>query len=344
MLKKIITGFILIFALCIMFPIRVSANEVKMQEAREITDFENEIPGVIRDNISAINQKDWAAWVQTYSPRMQKYLEGFPAQYLIEERRGLLSVDSIEIFEAKELPPEHILELEPYFSEIDLENFENVRYFYIGYLYEVCRETEYYYNGVMYTLRAVGCDNNREYIIGEENVYFLERYKKFGYEFGSDEERMANNIIQARRQGIIINFSGELIETDRWHGTESSQSETILNFEAECENTEQMKSDKGERQETEGYNISDEQREREERALEEADQGRWGVSTRSAENPPDKIRLYLTGKDQVKTLGFDEYTKCVLPNEWIPSWDEKALKAGAIAIKTYAWYNAENRR
>jgi hypothetical protein len=33
-----------------------------------------------------------------------------------------------------------------------------------------------------------------------------------------------------------------------------------------------------------------------------------------------------------------DYVKNVLPNEWIASWDMNALKAGAMAVKTYAWY------
>lgn len=56
------------------------------------------------------------------------------------------------------------------------------------------------------------------------------------------------------------------------------------------------------------------------------------VAIRSYNNPVGPI-LY------VQTLGFQEYCKDVLPNEWFPSWSPQALDAGAIAIKMFAWYH-----
>ncbi|WP_047150441.1 SpoIID/LytB domain-containing protein [Aneurinibacillus tyrosinisolvens] len=39
---------------------------------------------------------------------------------------------------------------------------------------------------------------------------------------------------------------------------------------------------------------------------------------------------------------FETYIRNVLPNEWLPSWEPEALKAGALAIKMFAWYHALN--
>jgi hypothetical protein len=41
-------------------------------------------------------------------------------------------------------------------------------------------------------------------------------------------------------------------------------------------------------------------------------------------------------------VDFKDYVKNVLPNEWIASWSTDALKAGAMAVKTYAWYRVLN--
>jgi len=41
----------------------------------------------------------------------------------------------------------------------------------------------------------------------------------------------------------------------------------------------------------------------------------------------------------VQTLPFEQYCQDVLPNEWVPSWDIESLKAGAMAIKMFAWYH-----
>jgi len=53
---------------------------------------------------------------------------------------------------------------------------------------------------------------------------------------------------------------------------------------------------------------------------------------------PSTIRVLRTATGQVEVINFMDYVKNVLPNEWIPSWEMNALKAGAIAVKTYAWY------
>lgn len=40
----------------------------------------------------------------------------------------------------------------------------------------------------------------------------------------------------------------------------------------------------------------------------------------------------------VKTVGFDDYVVNSLPNEWVPSWEQESLQAGAMAVKMFAWY------
>jgi hypothetical protein len=54
--------------------------------------------------------------------------------------------------------------------------------------------------------------------------------------------------------------------------------------------------------------------------------------------PPATIRVYRTQSSTVEVVSFRDYLKHTLPNEWIPSWSPEALKAGAMAVKTYAWY------
>ena len=66
--------------------------------------------------------------------------------------------------------------------------------------------------------------------------------------------------------------------------------------------------------------------------------------------PPAAIRIWRRGLDgstascsgRVDVIPFDRYVKGVLPHEWIRSWNPEALKAGAVAIRTYAaaWVEA----
>ncbi|MCL6453605.1 MAG: SpoIID/LytB domain-containing protein [Alicyclobacillus sp.] len=41
----------------------------------------------------------------------------------------------------------------------------------------------------------------------------------------------------------------------------------------------------------------------------------------------------------VQTVPFDTYCKDVLPNEWMPGWNIEALKAGAMAVRMFAWFH-----
>jgi hypothetical protein len=57
-----------------------------------------------------------------------------------------------------------------------------------------------------------------------------------------------------------------------------------------------------------------------------------------SQTPPATIRVYRVATGQVEVVPFRDYLKHVLPNEWIPTWSPEALKAGAMAVKTYAWF------
>ncbi|MBX3274040.1 MAG: hypothetical protein KF729_27490 [Sandaracinaceae bacterium] len=70
------------------------------------------------------------------------------------------------------------------------------------------------------------------------------------------------------------------------------------------------------------------------------------AATRAAlDAPPATIRVWRRGLDgttescagRVDVIPFEEYVAGVLPHEWIPSWREESLRAGALAIRTYAW-------
>ncbi len=58
----------------------------------------------------------------------------------------------------------------------------------------------------------------------------------------------------------------------------------------------------------------------------------------TALTPPATIRVYRAATGVVEIIPFREYVKHVLPNEWVPSWGAESLKAGAMAVKSYAWY------
>ncbi|GEN33388.1 SpoIID/LytB domain-containing protein [Aneurinibacillus danicus] len=44
----------------------------------------------------------------------------------------------------------------------------------------------------------------------------------------------------------------------------------------------------------------------------------------------------------VQSMPFKTYIRNVLPNEWLPNWEAESLKAGAMAVKMFAWYHVLN--
>lgn len=61
-------------------------------------------------------------------------------------------------------------------------------------------------------------------------------------------------------------------------------------------------------------------------------------------SPPATIRVWRRGLDgstascsgRVDVIPLEKYVKGVLPHEWIRSWHTESLRAGAVAIRTYA--------
>ena len=62
--------------------------------------------------------------------------------------------------------------------------------------------------------------------------------------------------------------------------------------------------------------------------------------------PPATVRVWRRRVDhstascsgRVDVIPFEDYVKGVVPNEWISSWDDKALEMGAVCARTFAWW------
>lgn len=62
---------------------------------------------------------------------------------------------------------------------------------------------------------------------------------------------------------------------------------------------------------------------------------RVAIRENNASGEPDPRGRIIS----VTTVNFDDYCRCVLPNEWYPAWQPASLEAGAIAVKMFAWYH-----
>lgn len=61
---------------------------------------------------------------------------------------------------------------------------------------------------------------------------------------------------------------------------------------------------------------------------------RVAIRTSDANGNPDPNGAVI----RTDIVDFDFYVKHVLPQEWVSSWSAESLKAGAMAVKEYAWY------
>src|ERR1035437_176682 len=58
----------------------------------------------------------------------------------------------------------------------------------------------------------------------------------------------------------------------------------------------------------------------------------------STSTPPPTVRVLRVSTGVVDTVDFMTYVKVVMPAEWPSTWSQEVLRAGAVAIKQYAWY------
>jgi hypothetical protein len=67
--------------------------------------------------------------------------------------------------------------------------------------------------------------------------------------------------------------------------------------------------------------------------------GSTGCSTDGTNTTaPSTILVYRVSLGRIDRVDFKTYVKNVLPNEWVSSWPGASLQAGAVAVKSYAWY------
>lgn len=60
----------------------------------------------------------------------------------------------------------------------------------------------------------------------------------------------------------------------------------------------------------------------------------WG----STVLPPSTIDVYRYTKGAIETVDFETYVEVVMKAEWPSGWPTETLRAGAVAVKQYAWY------
>lgn len=251
----------------------------------------------------AVEIKDWAAFTNCMSDAQKSYFDYYFSDETLDN--GIKQVENLEIIHLYSIANQ-LAEGEWLVDEYPVLLSDAEIYTVIAEVdCEVNKENQYFHNGVNYFLLVLVAEETGLNVIqfNKPSAELAEKVMELNVCGQSEDERNGLNVLEAAEYGLVVNASGEML-------TEG--------FEVVTATTE-IKS-----------------------------------STLAADPPvihhytsysyPTEITVLLnkTGNNKTKTVGFTEYMKNVLPNEWIPSWHTNSLKAGAYCVKMVGIYRAVN--
>ncbi|MBQ7933645.1 MAG: hypothetical protein IJ327_02490 [Lachnospiraceae bacterium] len=191
-----------ICSICVLLgmPMSVSATEVAND-----TFNSKEFIGAYYE---AINEHDWESVSQFYDSESAEDMLFFltnPENQRVH--RGLLNVQLVEAVESVDVnitDAEYLL-FEDYSGKIAATVV-------VGAKYTTYEDSEYYANGVCYEIYAVVYEGDGWKISEKRTVWDFEGLLNSGYVFNSVYQK-TEEVVEARRDGVILNYEGEYVET-----------------------------------------------------------------------------------------------------------------------------------
>lgn len=304
-MRRKIVGSFLISCICFssMFQGQAYAREFVVGnldvDDNDIVEENGAYSELLDEYVDAINEKDWKRYKKCFSLELEEQLNDFPTQEQTQERTGLLAVDKIAINDIKKISMDDAVRCEPRFENLEISEYDNIACYYVGFDYDVKQEyeNEFYYDGTKYSFIIVGENENGKDILGMEDAYYYDVIEDVGVAFDNEDERKAIKVIDNRNNGVITNFSGEVLRNETKFEKVNVLKDEVLNE----------------------YNAS-----------------------KTYVSEPEIIKVVVNGS--VKSMSLNNYTANVLPNEWYMSWNESSLKAGAVTIRMFGWYNVLHPR
>lgn len=174
--------------------------------------------------VNAENMNDWNKYLSFMCTEERVSYEGFindPEN--VQNHIGLFNIKSAEITEIKELPLNEMGNFIFNYSSYE-QQYKKLATFLVGINYETYEEDKYHFNGVNYRLFVLGMENGRWCVL-EMSDAPLKSLTLAGLSFNSTSEMTAQNILDKREMGIIINADGELLDVN---GIEEAAAVNIL--------------------------------------------------------------------------------------------------------------------
>ena len=261
---------------------------------------------VIKKVIEAADRKEWSDFTNYMSDERQEYYNGYFSDEDMKD--GIKQIREIELKEVYKVNRE-LAKGEWLSDEYPiLRTCYEVYTFIVETECQVYEENQFFYNGINYFLVVIAVENESLKVVQFNkpsadllSEIVLPELSKNDVEY--DDKIAGIEVIKAAESGRVVNASQEEL--------------------------------------TEGFEVIHTKQE-------------FGVTTFAADPPllshyatyhyPKKIKVLLnkTGATKTEVVEVDmiDYLKNVLPNEWIPSWEEQALFAGAYCVKMVAIYRA----
>lgn len=252
----------------------------------------------------AVNHKDWTTFSDLMCSQEADYYRSYFADNSIED--GIKQVDAVLSVKAYAIENE-IAEEEWLKNEYPILETSSTIYSFVAEVNcEVSKENQFFYNGINYFLIILAVEDGNIKVVqfNRPSVSLIkDQVQPLLISNGkiTEDEKDAINVLESAEKGLVVNGENEIL--------------------------------------TEGFEL--------------ATRKENGEIMPMAVDPPMlshystysyptsiKVKLDQTGNNAIVTVSMTSYMKNVLPNEWIPSWNTEALKAGAYCVKMVGIYRA----
>ncbi len=269
--------------------------------------YEKEISTKIDTYVSAIDNHDWNSLIELSPKENKNDLEGYYSNPDFEEEKiGYYAVIDANL---KNITPLQLTDIAPY---TDLFSYKEIygnplKAYLLDVNFDVQDgyESEYIYDGPNFILTIWGKEDG-DWKLLEASQPPVQLIKKASVTtFQNDiEYTRAVQLAELRQYGIFANMDGDILAVNR-EGMDITEAKEIVD------------------------NIFN---------------GINPLSAPTGNERPKTIRVYRTSSKKIEKINFYDYCKNVLPNEWVASWPQESLKAGAQCVKFVGWYRVYNHK
>jgi hypothetical protein len=205
MLKRNALFLIVIVFLCATLS---SGHATVINSSITMRNIDKNISNLFLNYIDCIERQDDTGLASLYAPTVRD-IHNYAG--CVDGRIGIMSIERLSIQEIKEISYKQAITISAYIGKYDTYIYDDVRYYYVGFLQEVLNETDLFWNGVAYQVFQVVKSAKEYFILDNQYIYDFPFVIASGCAFNSKHEKQAAYVQEQHSQGNLINFYGEQI-------------------------------------------------------------------------------------------------------------------------------------